>query len=419
MDRLRRISGHLEPHGARLVAPAGGAAPDIVKNFELFKVPPRWQFIRIETRNGIVGWGEPNLEGFTDSVATAVRELMTSVVGQDPSRIQYIWQKLYRQRFYAGAGGGVIMSAIAGIDQGLWDIAGRTLGVPVHRLLGGSVRTRLRVYRWCGGDNNTPEDAAREAKRVVDTTNFKLLKMNACPRMEYIDTEGAIQAAVDRMAAVRRAVGPDIGIGLDFHGRVKAPVAKRLMKRLEPYNPLFYEEPVVVDQNPLLPKLAAQTSIPIATGERMFRASQFRDLLESRAAGIIQPDCSHAGGISHMFAIARMAEAYGVSLAPHCPLGPIALAACLAVDSCVVNFAFQETSMGIHYNSENGEGYGLLSYVKNPEVFNVDVDGFVRRLDGPGLGIEIDEKRVRAAARQGHRWKDREWELKDGTPTTW
>ena len=196
---------------------------DVVKRYELFKVPPRWLFLRIETEKGIVGWGEPNLEGFSDTIAAAVREMMDSVVGEDPSRIQYIWQKIYRQKFYATVGGPVLMSALAGIDQALWDIAGKTLGIPISRMLGGTVRERLLVYRWCGGDDNTPAEAAAEALKVVTSSKYKQLKMNACPRMGYIDTDGAVAAAAARMKAVREAVGPDIGVGLDFHGRCKLP----------------------------------------------------------------------------------------------------------------------------------------------------------------------------------------------------
>eukprot|EP00051_Salpingoeca_urceolata_P015933 m.208811 g.208811 ORF g.208811 m.208811 type:complete len:396 (-) comp18541_c0_seq7:37-1224(-) len=388
---------------------------DAIASFELFKVAPRWLLLRVETKNGIIGWGEPNIEGFSDTVATAVMELMNGLIGEDPARIQYIWQKCYRQKFYSG--GPILMSAIAGIDQALWDVAGKTLGVPVHRLLGGAVRDRLLVYRWCGGDNNTPEEAAAEAKRVVETTSYKNLKMNACPRMGYVDTSAAVRQAAARMHAVREAVGPDIGIGLDFHGRVKLPTCKALMAALAPYDPLFFEEPVCVGQNSAMAQVAAATTVPIATGERMFTVEQFRDLFEARAVNIVQPDCSHAGGISQMLSISRMAEAYEVAFAPHCPLGPVALASCLQVDACSINFAFQETSMGIHYNVEGSTD--LLDYVINKEDFAVDGEGYMPVLCKPGLGVEIDEAKVRTAAQAGHGWKDREWVLDDGAPTTW
>eukprot|EP00041_Stephanoeca_diplocostata_P023376 m.572887 g.572887 ORF g.572887 m.572887 type:complete len:568 (-) comp22276_c0_seq2:2702-4405(-) len=388
---------------------------DKIEHFELFKVAPRWLFLRIETTNGVVGWGEPNVEGFSDTVEAAVRELMKSILGEDPSRIQYIWQKFYRQKFYSG--GPILMSAMAGIDQALWDIAGKTLGVPVHRMLGGAVRKRLRVYRWFGGDDNTPTEAASEASAVIKKSNYKQLKMNACSRMAYIDTDKAIEAAAARFRAVREAVGPDIGIGLDFHGRVKLPMVKKMMDALAPYDPLFFEEPITAGQNPALKSVQEATSVPIATGERMYTVEAYRSLLEQRAANIIQPDCSHAGGISQMLTLARMAEAYDVSFAPHCPLGPIALASCLQVDACAVNFVFQETSMGIHYNEEGG--VDLLDYVVNKSALEVDSEGFMHLLDKPGLGIEIDEDKVRAMAAKGHAWRDREWTLTDSCPTTW
>lgn len=268
-------------------------AVDRVVSYELFKVPPRWVFLKITTAKGVSGWGEPNVEGFSDTVIACVRELMESVVGEDPARIQYIWQKLNRQKFYTG--GPVLMSSVAGIDQALWDVAGKTLGVPVHRLLGGSVRDRLKVYRWCGGDECSPEQSAAEARAVLKNTNYKQLKMNACPRMGYVDTDGAVAAAAARMKAVREAVGPSVGVGLDFHGRVKLPMAKKLMAALAPYDPLFFEEVLVRGQNPALHAAVSNfTAVPLATGERMYTVEEFRDLFEARAVNIIQPDCSHA-----------------------------------------------------------------------------------------------------------------------------
>jgi len=316
------------------------------------------------------------------------------------------------------------MTSLAGIDEALWDIKGKTLKAPVHQLLGGAVRDRLLVYRWFGGHRNDPQSAANEAKRVLHQSNYRLLKMNACPPMQFIDTDGKIEIARETMKAVREAVGPDIGIGVDFHGRVKPPMAKKLVKALSPFNPLFIEEAVHPDQNHYLKAIAANTHVPLATGERMYTLSAFRDLLETRAANIIQPDCSHVGGISGLFRIAVMGQAYDTALAPHCPLGPIALACCLQVDACAVNFAFQETSLGIHYNTEGGltissDKCALLRFVKNPQVFDVDKDGYMKIPKTPGLGVEIDEELVRKAAVLGHNWRGREWTLQDGTPTRW
>lgn len=395
---------------------AAGRAADRVSKYELFKVPPRWLFLRLETEQGLVGWGEPNVVGFSDTVAKAVEEMMPSVLGEDPSRIQYLWQKLHRQRYHCLSGGPILMSALGGIDQALWDIAGKSLGVPVHQMLGGAVRQRLRMFRSCGGDDNTPEEAAAEAKAAVSTSNFKLVKVNPCSRMGYVDVDGAVEAAVARMRAVREAVGPNVGIGIGFHGRAKVPAVKNLMKRLEPFDPLFFEEPVCSAQNPALKDLSQCTHVPFAAGERMYTIEEFRDLLEQRSVGIVQPDCSHVGGISCMLAIARLAEAYEVAFAPHCPLGPIALASCLQIDACSANFAFQESSIGLYSNAEGSED--LLDYVVNKEVFHIEEDGHLPMPSGPGLGVVIDEDKVRAAAKLGHDWKDRAWELSDGTPTT-
>lgn len=389
---------------------------DRVARFELFNVPPRWVFLRLETEQGVVGWGEPSLEGMSGAAAATTAELMEEVIGEDPSRIQAIWQKLSKCKFYGGAGP-IFMSALAGIDQALWDIKGRTLGVPVHQLLGGAVRDRLAVYRWCGGDNNRPEEAAEEAASVIRESNFRNLKMNACAPMPYVDTVGAVKGAEARMAAVRDAVGPDIGIALDFHGRCKLPMVKRLMEALAPYEPLFFEEPVTPGFNKNLPAIRAATSVPIATGERMYTAGEFLSLLSAGGADIIQPDLSHAGGISHVFDIARIAEHHDVAIAPHCPLGPIALASCLQIDFCAINAVFQECSLGIHYNQEGG--VDILHYLENPKVFEVDSEGFVSLPAGAGLGVEVDEAAVREAAKSGSNWKDRFWQLADGAATKW
>lgn len=391
-------------------------AQDQIKSYELFPVTPRWLFLRIETEEGVVGWGEPNLEGFSDVVATATRVLMDDLIGKDPAKISRHWQNMCKVRFYGGTGP-VLMSAVAGIDQALWDIKGKTLSAPVHSLLGGAVRDRRLAYRWCGGDENSPSDTAAEARAVIENTNFRNLKMNACNAMAYVDTDQVIEAAAERMAAVREAVGSEVGVALDFHGRCKLPMVRKLFKALEPFNPLFFEEPVTPQFNSALPELQQFTHVPIATGERMYTAGEFGTLLHSRGASIIQPDVSHAGGITHMLEISRLAEHHDVALAPHCPLGPIALASCLQVDFCSINAVFQECSIGIHYNDEGGAD--LLDYLEDPSVFDIDEEGMIGLPSDPGLGIQIDEEKVRAAAETGHNWRDREWELKDGTPTKW
>ena len=389
--------------------PAAAAERDRIRTIELFKVPPRWLFLKITTDSGLVGWGEPVVEGRADTVRAAVLELSEYLIGRSPERIEDLWQTLYRGGFYRG--GPILMSAIAGIDQALWDIRGKALGVPVHELLGGAVRDRVKVYGWIGGDR--PESAAAAAAERI-AAGYHAVKMNACPEMEWIDTPRAVEGVVDRMAAVRDAVGSDVGIGVDFHGRVHRGMAKVLLRELEPYRPMFVEEIVLPENNDALAALQQYSSIPIATGERMFSRWDFKAVLAAGLVDIIQPDVSHAGGISEVRRIAAMAEAYDVALAPHCPLGPISFAAALQVDLCSINAFIQETSMGIHYN----EGADLLDYLVDPEVFAVR-DGYVERLERPGLGIDVDEARVREMAATGHSWRNPIWRNRDGSVTEW
>lgn len=380
-----------------------------VTKMELFTVPPRWLFLKIETDEGIAGWGEPVVEGKADTVRAAVEEMADYVVGQDPMRIEDLFQVLYRAGFYRG--GPILSSAISGIEQALWDIKGKYYGAPVYDLLGGACRDKTRVYSWIGGDR--PSDVGLAAKRQVEA-GFTAVKMNATEELHYIDSNGKLDAAIARIAAVRDAVGKDIGIGIDFHGRVHKSMAKILAKELEPFRPMFIEEPVLPENNEALREIARHTSCPIATGERMYTRWGFKELLSQGVVDIIQPDVSHAGGILETRKIAAMAEAFDVAVAPHCPLGPIALAACLQMDACTPNAFIQEQSLGIHYN----QGSDLLDYLKDPLVFRYR-DGFVDNLSGPGLGIEIDEDKVREMAAIGHRWRNPVWRQEDGTVAEW
>ena len=380
-----------------------------IQSMELFLVPPRWLFLKITTSDGLVGWGEPVVEGRAATVKTAVEEMGDYLIGKDAGAIEDIWQALYRGGFYRG--GPILTSAISGIDQALWDIKGKRLGVPVYDLLGGAVRDRMRVYAWIGGDR--PDELAESARERI-AAGYTALKMNATAEMEWIDTRLKIQAAADRLGAVRDAVGYGIEIGIDFHGRVHKTMAKVLAKELEQFKPMFYEEPVLPENNEALIEIARHTSIPIATGERMFTRWDYKSLLADGVVDIIQPDLSHAGGISEVRKIAAMAEAYDIAVAPHCPLGPIALAASLQLDFCTPNCFIQEQSLGIHYN----QGSDLLDYLVDPGVFHYQ-DGYVPRLTGPGLGIELDEAKIRAAAETDHRWRSPTWRNTDGSVTEW
>lgn len=378
----------------------------IIARMETFQVAPRWLFLRIETDDGVVGWGEPVVEGRAGSVQAAVEELSEYLIGKDASRIEDHWQVLTKAGFYRG--GPVLSSAVAGIDQCLWDIAGKAKQVPVYELLGGAVRDRVRVYTWIGGDD--PSNVADEAARQLEL-GMTAVKMNGSGALTALDSPAELRLLVDRVAAVRSVVG-DGDVAVDFHGRFSPAMARRAFPLLEGLFPLFVEEPVVPELSFQLASLVSSTTIPIATGERLYSRWDFRDVLASGIA-VAQPDLSHAGGISEVRRIAAAAETYGVSLAPHCPLGPIAFAASVQIDCAVPNFLIQEQSLGIHYNT----GSDLLDYLVDRSVFSVS-DGHMERPTGPGLGIEVDEAQVRRVAKT-HGWRAPVWRHDDGSVAEW
>src|SRR3954451_3833647 len=324
-----------------------------IERIEVVKVPPRWGLLRILAGNGLEGFGEYTVEGQLDSTAALVMELSPHFVGQDAGDVKRLVRGCFDQNFYHG--GPHYMSALGGIEIALWDILGKSVNLPVHRLLGGKVRDKVKVYRWAGGNNNAPGAAAEEAARVVEE-GAKAIKMNACPPLAAIDTYGGIRAAVARANAVREAVGPDVEIAFDFHGRCNVPMARRLAHELESASPLFYEEPVRPDYNRWLPEIAALTHVPIATGERMCTVAEFSDVVANKGAHILQPDLVHAGGISNCAEIAALAEANGIAIAPHCPLSPIAFMACLQVVVQSRAGWILEWSKGIHYNASGATG---------------------------------------------------------------
>lgn len=381
-----------------------------IDKIDLYKVPPRWLFLKITTSDGIEGWGEPIVEGKADTVAAAVKEFSDQLIGEKAGNIEDIVQILYRGSFYRG--GPILMSAISGIEQALWDIKGKTLGVPVYELLGGAVRDKMKVYSWVGGDE--PSELI-EAIQQRQETGFRHVKMNAIGNAEWLETPKQIETTVQKIAEIREHLGWDISIGLDFHGRVRKALAKNLVRELDPLKPMFIEEPVLSEHLDALKVISQHTSAPIATGERLYGRSDFRPLLEQGFTDIIQPDLSHAGGIWETRKIAAMAETYDVAIAPHCPLGPISFASALQLDFCTPNALIQETSLGIHYHDDSMD---LLDYMDNPEVFAVE-QGYIERNDLPGLGIEIDEDKVKMAAREGHDWHNPIWRNEDGSISEW
>jgi len=364
-----------------------------ITDYELYEVPPRWQFLKLETSDGRVGWGEPYtkwhyVDDAPSATPAAVDQMMHKyVLGEDPRRIEDLWQAMYRSSFYRG--GPVHMSAIAGIDQALWDLKGKQFGAPVYELLGGPARDRIRAYQHVGahrdGDPDDPAAAAaRDAEEQVEK-GFTALKLVPTEGLEIIDTPGTVEAAADVVGAIREAVGPDIDIALDFHGRASKTMARQLVAALEPFDPMFVEEPVTPEHDHAFERIAASTRLPIATGERLYTRSDFRPLFEADAVDVVQPDVSNSGGITETKKIADMAETYDVSIAPHCPMGPLCTASSLQIDAAVPNALVQEQVL---HRTE-----GAFRYVENPEMFDVE-DGFIDLPEGPGLGVEIDEDTV-------------------------
>ena len=379
-----------------------------IARIETFLVAPRWLFVRVETTSGIVGWGEATCEGRSETVRTAVEQLAELLIGRDALRIEDHWQVMTKGSFYRG--GPILASAVSGLDQALWDIAGKHFGAPVHQLLGGPVRDRIRVYGWVGGDE--PNEVRDHIAAQVEA-GLTAVKMNASGKMSPVASVAELDGVVARVAAAREVLGDDRDVAGDFHGRFTLATAKRVAPLLEPFRPFFLEEPVVPENSHLIGDFVRSTTTPVSTGERLYSRQEFLPVLQAGIA-VAQPDLSHAGGITEVRKIAALAEVYDVQLAPHCPLGPIALAACLQVGFATPNYLIQEQSIGIHYHL----GGDVLDYCldKTPLTF---VDGYVERLTAPGLGIEIDEQAVRAADKRGHAWRSPIWRHHDGSYAEW
>ena len=376
-----------------------------IAGIQTFFVRPRWMFLRVETDMGIVGWGEPIVEGRARTVAMAVRELEPHLLGSDPRRIEHHWQAIYRGTFYRG--GPVLVSALSGIEQALWDIKGKALGVPVYELLGGACRERVRMYAHCGG--STPEQAAESARKRV-AQGFTAVKTGVPAPVRVVDTPAVAEGTGATVAAMREAVGAGIDIGVDFHGRVSPAMAIQLARALEPSKPMFIEEPCLPENIDALVRVARSTSIPVATGERLFTRWGFREVLEKQAAAILQPDLCHCGGIFEARKIAAMAEVYYAAMAPHNPLGPISLAACLQLDACIPNFLLQEHP-GMAEGWDLGQGYLTSPFV-------VD-QGYITVPEAPGLGVEIDEDVVRERQYDGSWDTPRLTHPDDGSVADW
>ncbi|CRK15537.1 hypothetical protein BN1723_012259 [Verticillium longisporum] len=363
-----------------------------IAKIEYFRVPPRWLFVKITDDAGNVGWGEASLEGHTQAVEGCLDAWISQYTGMEADEIEQIWQKSWRMGFYRG--GPVFMSALAGLDIALWDLKARKLNVPIYQLLGGKVRDTIKVYAWIGGDRPADIEAQALSRKAQ---GFTCVKMNGTEDLAWLDSPAALDACVERVKTVK-ATGMDAGV--DFHGRVHRPMAKQLAALLAPHRPLFVEEPLLSEHIEGIKAFAQSTTTPIALGERLHSRWDVKPYLEAACVDILQPDISHVGGISELRRIAAMAEVYDVPIAPHCPLGPIALAANIQVDAATPNFAIQEMSLGIHYNTG---GHDLLTYIKNPEIWNVE-NGYIPLMTGPGLGIEIDEEKIRLLSQGAEPW---------------
>jgi len=380
-----------------------------ITNVELFKVKPRWLFLKIDTDEGISGWGEPIVEGRADTVLACVEEMKSYLLGQDPCKIEDLWQTMYRGGFYRG--GPVMTSALSGIDQALWDIKGKYHNMPAYDLMGGACRDKILVYGRAGGSNY--DEAVISVKKAMDK-GYKAVKTAYEIKYGFLDSFDKIQRMSDMVAGLRAGGGNELIIGIDLHGRVHRTSAKQICYELDKHNLSFIEEPVLSENNDALLEIARYTKTPIATGERIYTRWGFKELFKLGVVDIIQPDVSHAGGIWETRKIAAMAEAYDVVVAPHCPLGPIAFASCLQIDACTPNSVIQEQAIDVHYSENNP----ALEYLVDKTVFNFK-DGYVDIPKKPGLGIEIDEAKVREAAKEGHSWKNPLWRMEDGTVTEW
>ncbi|KAF2164618.1 hypothetical protein M409DRAFT_67752 [Zasmidium cellare ATCC 36951] len=380
-----------------------------IKLVEHFRVKPRWLFVKITDEEGRVGWGEGTLEGHSLAVEGALNEIIVRIVGLEANNIEHIWQLIWRLGFYRG--GPVFMSALSGIDIALWDLKARRLNVPLYELLGGLVRQKAQVYCWIGGDRPSDIEAAAKARKAQGLT---CVKMNATEDVNWLDMPSVLDSTVERLKTVK-ALG--LNAGLDFHGRLHKPMAKQLAKALEPHQPLFIEEPILVENPEALKQLSGMTSIPIALGERLYHRWDAKRFLEEGLIDVLQPDIAHAGGISETKRLANMAEAYDVAIAPHCPLGPIAFAASLHVGLSTPNFVILEMSLGMHYNTEAGD-IDLNSYLKDQSVFAIK-EGYVGAPTGPGLGIELDEDLIRKIAAETEPWQCKEFYGPDGSIREW
>lgn len=380
----------------------------IITNVFVYKIQPRWIFVKIETDEGVSGWGEMISGTKTEAVAAGALEMGQRIIGRDPFEIERLWHELHKTFFRNGP---ICDTIVSGLEIALWDIKGKALGVPVYELLGGKVRDRLKVYSWIGGDR--PSDVVSAVAERIDM-GFDAIKMNATEELHWIDSYDKIDAVVQRVQAIREFAGSAFGIAVDFHGRVHKPMAKVLASALDPFKLMFLEEVVLPENEEAFEQVSRYTSTPLAAGERLITRWGFKQIITKGVLDIIQPDVALTGGILEMRKILAMAEAFDIAAAPHAPYGPVALAATMQVDACSPNVFIQEQSLGIHYN----KGYDLLDFVKNKEIFSFR-DGFLAIPQGSGLGLDLDEEMIKEVAKDGLVWRNPSWRNYDGTFAEW
>ena len=377
-----------------------------IARIDQFFPHPRIRLVRVTTDDGLEGWGETTLEGKPQSVAAAVDELAEYLIGKDPLRIEHHWQHIYRSAFFRG--GNVLMTALSGLDQALWDIAGKHYGAPVYKLLGGPVRDRIRVYAHWGIHSLTDEGLARARERLdrLQTMGYTAYKSGPGGKWRGHEPPAVIDEFVRRAYLMREWVGPEVELAFDFHGKMTPALAVEICHELKGMRPMFVEEPVPQENSDALKLVSQAVPFPIATGERLLTRWGFRDIFEKQAVAYLQPDVSHVGGISELKRVANMAEVYYMHILPHCAIGPVALAASMQVDAAVPNFLAQE-------QIDQALGAGLLK-----EEWQVK-DGFIDLPTRPGLGFEIDEQAVQKSVEYQEELGGEFFYEQDGSVADW
>jgi galactonate dehydratase len=378
-----------------------------ITKVEQFFPRPRMRLVKVTTNDGLVGWGETTLEGKPRSTMAAVDEMAEYLVGKDPLLIEHHWQHIYRSAFFRG--GSVVMSALSGLDQALWDIAGKHYGVPVYKLLGGPTRGRVRFYaHW--GIHDRSEAGVAAAKARLDylraAGGYTAFKSGPAGKWRAHEPPSMIDAFVACAHLMRELVGPEVELAFDFHGKMTPALAIEVCQQLKTMRPMFVEEPVPQENVDALKLVSDHVPFPIATGERLLSRWEFRPVLEQQACAYIQPDVSHAGGISEVRRIANMAEVYYIHIMPHCAIGPVALSACLQVDAAVPNFLIQE-SVGPDWLADTVQTAWKVR------------DGFVELPNVPGLGVEVDEVEVVKMAQYAEELGGEHHHESDGSVADW